>query len=49
MLGGEPFGPDGFKGVDGLLIISSISAKLGLRTSALGRRRYIIKFIKTTA
>lgn len=41
MLGGLPDGPDGLKGVDGWFILSSNSARLGLRTSELARRRYI--------
>lgn len=43
--GGEPSGPDGLSGVDGLLMRSSISARLGLLTSELGRRRYIIYLV----
>lgn len=40
MLGGLPRGPEGRKGVEGWLILSSSSARLGLRMSELVRRRY---------
>lgn len=40
MLGGLPCGPVGLNGVEGWLIRSSKSTRLGLRMSELVRRRY---------